>query len=72
MDGKPDLVLSELKQHLGTRSDFCYPSPDKKCKRKASTDEMSLVCSICDQEASKAHRTGLCNLLLPNVPAFLS
>jgi NAD(P)-dependent dehydrogenase (short-subunit alcohol dehydrogenase family) len=69
--GMPFMVLSELKQHLGRRADFCYPSPEKKCKRKASTDEMSLLCSICDQEASKANKTGLCNLLLPNVPAFL-
>ncbi|HEX4715643.1 MAG TPA: hypothetical protein VH164_12035, partial [Ktedonobacteraceae bacterium] len=57
-----DTVLSELKQHLGTGPDFCYPSPDKKCKRKASPDEMSLLCSVCDQEASKANRTGLCDL----------
>src|SRR5258708_12557084 len=50
------LVLSELKQHLGTETDFCYPSRDKKCKKKASTDEMSLLCGIYVQEANPRQR----------------
>lgn len=47
------MVLSELKQHLGTEADFCYPSPDKKWKWKASTAEMSFLCCISNQEANE-------------------
>ena len=62
-------VLSELKQHLGTEADFCYPSLDKKWKWKASTNEMSLLCNIYDQEAQEEDGTGLRNALLLNMPA---
>ena len=65
------MVLSELKHHLGTEADFCYPSLDKKWKRKASTNELSLLCSIYDQEANEDNGTWLYNLLLPTVPAYL-
>jgi hypothetical protein len=64
-------VLSELKQHLGTESDFCYPSPEKKGEREISTHELSLLRSIHDQKASEENRNGLCTLLLLNVPASL-
>jgi hypothetical protein len=37
-------VLSELKQHLGTEADFCYPSLDKKLKWKVSTNEAASPC----------------------------
>ncbi len=46
--------------------------PNKKIKRKAPTDELSLLCGIYDQEASEENGTWLFDLLLPNVPAYLS
>ena len=64
-------LLSELKQHLGTESCFCYPSPDKRLRREAETNELSLLRSIHDQEASEENGTWLCYLLLPNVPTYL-
>jgi CubicO group peptidase (beta-lactamase class C family) len=65
-------VLSELKQHLGTESCFCFPSPDKRLRREAETNALSLLRSIHDQEASEENGTWLCSLLLPNVPTYLS
>jgi transposase-like protein len=66
-----ELVLPELKQHLGTESCFCYPSPDKRLRREAETNELSLLRRIHDQEASEENGTWLCYLLLPHVPTYL-
>jgi hypothetical protein len=68
---EPEKVLSELKHHLGRKSDFCYPSPEKKCEREVSLHELPLVRGIYDQKASEENSTGLCNLLLPGMPTEL-
>lgn len=65
------LVLSGLKQHLGTESGCCYASPEKRFEREASIHELSFLCRIHDQKASEENRTGLCNLLLFDVSTYL-
>jgi hypothetical protein len=64
-------VLSELKQHPGIESDFCYPSPEKIGERETSTYELPLLRRVHDQKASEANGTGLRNLLLLSMPTDL-
>ncbi len=61
-------VLSGLKPHLGMKSDFCYPSSDKRTEREDEAHELSLLCGIYDPEASEENETWFPDILLPNVP----